>query len=154
MATLTRRALLRAHTEPQAPRLPWLTEDWSSRCSRCGDCLTACEEAILVLADGGFPAIDFSRGGCSQCGACAAVCQRGVFDRSRPLWSAQVQLTDNCLTTQGVYCQSCRDSCEPGAIRFSRERLPQPHIDNDLCSQCGMCIASCPSQALVWSNPA
>lgn len=154
MNALSRRALLRAKPENPAPRLPWLADDALNRCTRCGDCINACEEAILINGDGGFPAIDFSLGGCTACGACADSCAHSVFDRALPFWSQHVSIGELCLARNGVYCQSCRDGCEPVAIAFAPVRpIPQPVIDTEACTRCGMCIALCPADAITWSLP-
>lgn len=155
MNALSRRALLRAKPENPAPRLPWLSEHALDRCTRCGDCIAACEEAILVKADGGFPAIDFNLGGCTACGACADSCAQSVFDPTLPLWPHTVNIGEQCLTNAGVYCQSCRDGCEPTAIAFTpASPIPLPAIDTEACTRCGMCITLCPTNAITWSLPA
>lgn len=153
MSARSRRDFLRARQPDPQPRLPWAVENWTDHCTRCGDCIKACEEAILVEADGGFPTIDFSLGGCSQCGACVSVCQSGVFEKTSVLWPQTLRITDQCLPKQGVYCQSCRDGCEPQAISFLIDRsIPQPIIDPEKCTACGMCISTCPTQAFQWSS--
>ena len=50
--------------------------------------------------------------------AIASVSRRAFFLRSE-MAIATVALTDNCLALNGVYCESCRDSCEAGALRFA-----------------------------------
>ena len=65
MVDASRRGFLRGRPRPRAEiRPPWaLTEPaFSARCTRCGDCLTACPQKILVAGDGGFPTVDFARG--------------------------------------------------------------------------------------------
>lgn len=154
MQPLSRRELLRARPRATAPRLPWLSNDSLDRCTRCGDCIDACEEAILVRADGGLPAIDFSLGGCTACGACADACSAGVFDRSQALWPNTLTINENCLTGTGVYCQSCRDGCDQGALVFQLQKpVPLPHINLEACTHCGACISHCPADAINWNPP-
>ncbi|MEO8386152.1 MAG: 4Fe-4S binding protein [Betaproteobacteria bacterium] len=62
----------------------------------------------------------------------------------------RVTLTDRCFATSGVYCESCRDVCETGALRFVPQlgSVPTPIVDADLCTQCGECAWVCPRDAL------
>lgn len=56
---------------------------------------------------------------------------------------------DDCLASRGVACDLCRDSCEPGAIRF-QPRLGAPAAPRiaEGCTGCGDCVTVCPAQAL------
>ncbi|MCV5491319.1 ferredoxin-type protein NapF, partial [Escherichia coli] len=56
---LARRGLFRGRLRTAEPpvQLPW-SVNWSTfvvDCTRCGDCLVACPEQILVNGEGGFP---------------------------------------------------------------------------------------------------
>ena len=58
---------------------------------------------------------------------------------------------DTCLTLRGVVCQSCRDTCPSGAIRFTPalRSAPRPTVETDRCTGCGACVAGCPVQAIT-----
>jgi ferredoxin-type protein NapF len=151
---LARRALLRGRSRSEAPKRPpfALAEDlFTEACTRCGDCLRACPEGILIAADGGFPEVDFRRGGCTFCGDCVTACATGALLASTaPAWSLQPRIDDTCLARRGVHCQSCRDVCEPEAVRFAyRGSVPVPEIDADTCNGCGACVAACPADAIA-----
>ena len=81
--------------------------------------------------------------------AIANVSRRAFFLRSE-MAIATVALTDNCLALNGVYCESCRDSCEAGALRFAHQlgSVPHPFFDTDLCTQCLECVRICPQDAI------
>lgn len=151
----SRRALLRARLTPtESPhRPPWAADGFEDLCTRCGSCLTACPEDILVVGDGGFPAVDFSRGGeCTFCGACAAACAEPAFDvRRQPPWNQVARIDTSCLARNGVHCQSCAEVCAWGAIRFGLAlgAPPQPLLDTDACTGCGACVGVCPEQAVA-----
>ncbi|KAA0009792.1 ferredoxin-type protein NapF [Billgrantia pellis] len=151
----SRRALLRGHLDGSpALRPPWAHDEplFTKNCSQCGDCIRACETGIITRDKAGFPRIDFQHGECTFCRACADVCAESVFrDAERePPWSHVATIGRACLGLQGVYCRSCGESCEAGAIRFSfnAQRVPEPTVDGEACTACGACVSVCPTQAM------
>lgn len=56
-----------------------------------------------------------------------------------------------CFAFLHVQCESCRDACLAGAIRF----LPRtggpatPRLRHESCTGCGDCLAVCPAGALL-----
>ncbi len=139
-------------------RPPWSLPEagFIDRCTRCGDCISACPQRILQKGRGGFPQVEFSRGECLFCGACVQACTPGVLleerfqdAASRP-WSIRATISEPCLATRGVECRSCGDHCEAGAIRF---RLvvggaAAPLLDQSACTGCGACYGACPVKAI------
>ncbi|MBL8525401.1 MAG: 4Fe-4S binding protein [Betaproteobacteria bacterium] len=61
-----------------------------------------------------------------------------------------VAVAQHCLALSGVYCDSCRDACETGALRFTPQlgAVPKPALDTNLCTQCGECARLCPQDAI------
>ncbi|MGO1117960.1 ferredoxin-type protein NapF [Rhodovibrionaceae bacterium A322] len=161
----SKRAFLRGRRQKttEAPRLPWVNaERFYEDCTRCGDCLRACEEQIIVMPQGPMgdkthPAVDFDLGECTFCGACAQACPEELFDRSQsPAWPIKAEVLDSCLTQKGVICQSCKEVCESRAIRFPPVvgGVSQPLINLDDCTGCGACKPVCPVAAIELSQPA
>lgn len=153
----SRRAFLRGRSRPGPPpvRPPWTDEvRLSDACTRCQACVEACPEGILTKGEGGFPAVDFRKGsgGCTFCGACADACPEPVFtDTTDTPWRLKITIDEGaCLPHSGVHCETCRDACEPDAIRFApRIGGPStPSIDFGRCTSCGACIGVCPSRAM------
>ncbi|WP_420566394.1 ferredoxin-type protein NapF [Thalassobaculum sp.] len=142
--------------EPEPLRPPWTdTGRLLDACTRCGDCLPACPEQILVAGDGGFPEVDFGAGSgeCTFCGACALACPAEVFVSDRkPAWNVRAVISkERCLAVAGVHCEACRDACGEAAVRF-RPRLggpPRPELDPDRCTGCGACAGPCPADAIT-----
>ena len=148
-----RRAFLKRGIGPTRidHRMPWAVAAFFDLCRRCDDCIPSCEESVVVRGDGGFPTVDFSRGGCSFCGACAHACGHGALDRrASPAWRLTVAIGDGCLSAQGITCRACGDVCETRAIRFRLQPGGRaiPGVDTALCSGCGSCIAICPTQVI------
>ncbi|PPA31067.1 ferredoxin-type protein NapF [Aeromonas jandaei] len=148
---LARRGLFRGRLRVAEPpvQLPWSVAwpQFSTGCTRCGDCLAACPEQILVNGEGGFPTVDFQRGECTFCGDCVAACKEPLFrPASETPWQYKASIAANCLANGQVYCQRCQDSCEPLAICFipTLGRVPTPVIELDSCNGCGACVQDCP----------
>ncbi len=132
--------------------LPWLRESaLEELCTRCGDCIEVCPEAIIKPGAGGYPHVTFALSGCTFCGECARACPEDLFDLSLdPPWQLSLHISDQCLTKMQVMCQSCRDACEASAILFRPEigRVASPALDASLCTGCGACVSSCPANAI------
>jgi len=143
-------------------RLPWAWPNaFADGCTGCGDCVTACPEGIVALDGTRHAFVDFQRGGglCSFCGACADICSEPIFLAPElravtPPWTLHIAIGDGCLTREGVMCQTCKDACADGVIRFAYTagRVAQPVVDLDRCTGCGACVAPCPASAIVISR--
>ncbi|MDG2943499.1 ferredoxin-type protein NapF [Bisgaard Taxon 10/6] len=134
-------------------RPPWAAAEtlFTADCTRCGDCVRACETQVLIVGAGGFPEIDFSRTECNFCGRCAAVCRQPVFrPLDEPAWTHKIEILPSCLALRGVECRSCEDNCESRAIRFKREigGIAKPQVNLQNCNGCGACLSVCPVSAV------
>jgi len=134
--------------------LPWLKSDrlFYDRCTRCMECQLSCPENIITTDDYGYPQIEFKRGECVFCGECAKACPQSLFvtDLNSTAWNYIANFNNTCLTLQGVSCQSCQDSCDARAIRFTYHigLIPQPKLVADDCTGCGACVSVCPTFAI------
>lgn len=55
--------------------------------------------------------------------------------------------------TQNIPCNPCGDACRFGCIKIGGTISGIPAIDRDkTCTGCGMCVASCPGQAIFLVN--
>jgi ferredoxin-type protein NapF len=81
---------------------------------------------------------------------CVSNASRRAFLFRNDAAPPRVALTERCLTERGVYCESCRDACETGALRFVAQigAVPKPLFAADLCTQCGDCARVCPQDAI------
>jgi ferredoxin-type protein NapF len=148
-----RRAFFKQDRGPSATghHMPWAAPAFLDACTRCDDCIRVCETAVLIRGDGGFPTVDFSRGGCTFCARCVDVCGHDALEhRSGPAWRLKAVIGEQCLSARGVTCRACGDACDSAAIRF---RLAiggraLPELEHDLCNGCGSCVAICPSHVI------
>ena len=156
VANQSKRNFLRGRRVTQANqfRLPWINDEQSfvDGCTQCGDCISACEQQIIKKGRDGYPVVDFQIDECTFCEKCVTACPEPLFkkDLSVPAWSTHLNLKDDCLAQQNIFCQSCKDVCEPRAISFSYKNgpIPTPEINQDDCTSCGACIGPCPSDSL------
>ena len=143
-------------------RLPWVIDEktFTSKCTQCSDCIDVCETKIIVKDSQGFPKIDFSKGECTFCNKCIDTCNEPLFltseeQKQKKPWPINVNISHQCLAKNSIYCQSCRDECEPNAIKFiyikdgQPSSIPQPQLNTDDCTQCGACISKCPQNAIT-----
>lgn len=137
----------------QVSRPPWAIDEASfiDRCTRCSDCIEACETGILRQGEGGYPTVDFAFGECTFCEACVNHCPSQALSREMsPPWRLMASVAEDCLAHRGIVCMSCRDQCPEQAItlqlRIANAALPV--IDASRCNGCGACVAPCPSDAI------
>lgn len=141
-------------------RLPWVLDEQTfvDKCTQCGDCISQCPTEIITKDTLGYPKVDFAQDECTFCMKCVDTCQEPLFKQhvareKDQAWPIQFAINDKCLAKNGIYCQSCRDCCQPQAITFSYQNsaIPTPNLDVDKCSQCGACQSVCPQQAINYS---
>jgi len=157
---LSRRTFLGVARQGQGSTLrpPWALPEqgFQERCSRCGDCVSACPTRLLVAGGGGYPEADFNPRrapvGCTFCAACLDVCKTGALSRcdEQAAWSIGAVINGDCLASRQVVCYTCRDTCESDAIQFQWlvGGMAIPLVDSSLCNGCGACLADCPTQAI------
>ena len=152
---INRRDLFRGRAQPRGPveiAPPWLDADQLAACIACGDCIKACPEDVLTANASGRPVVTFEESGCTFCGECASACPEDLFRSvDTAAWDQKVELSGACLLAQGVTCQLCSDFCDAEALRFDLSGGPVGglDLDADACTGCGMCVGSCPAEALV-----
>lgn len=153
---VTRRQFLRGDLSGRkAPlRPPWALEEeaFLEACTRCGDCVKACPQKILVI-ERGYPKVSFFEGECTFCGECAKACKPGAlpWGEDRSPWRLAPAIAQTCIAHRDVVCRTCGDACQTGAIRF-RPRLggaALPEVEGESCTGCGACVAPCPVKAVV-----
>ena len=152
---LSRRNLLRGRSAPATLPLrpPGAIPEslFTDKCTSCGECISVCPQEIVFKGSGGYPEINFRKGECTFCVRCIDICPEDVLLHAiQPPWRLELRLENSCLAKRQVVCQTCGDACEVEAVRFRPRRgsVAVPHIDQEVCTGCGACIAACPENAL------
>ncbi len=155
----SRRGFLRARpvARVEAPlRPPWALADdvrFTDACTRCGDCLRACPERVIVPGDGGFPTVVFTERGCTLCGACVSACTPQALRRveGEAPWRQAPRIAASCLAQRRVECRVCGEACDDAALKFrpALGGIPQPELLAERCTGCGACVAPCPVGAIT-----
>ena len=136
-------------------RPPWAVNEheFRARCSRCGDCATACEEKIIQKDKHGFPELNFKRSECTFCKACLKACTTNALQQIKgaPPWQFKAAIQDSCLPYKKVVCGRCKEECEVEAIslRLLLGGIGIPQVNTESCTGCGACIRVCPASAIT-----
>ena len=152
----SRRQFLRGRFSARQPPLrpPWALaeEAFLAACTRCGDCVGACPQGILV-EDGGYPRVEFGKGECTFCSDCVVACKAGALRRApgRMPWQLLPKISGECLAQRDIVCRSCGDACGQSAIRFKPRPggSALPEVEASRCTGCGGCVAPCPAGAIT-----
>ncbi len=85
MAELTRMQFLRGDLKgDKIPfRPPWAIPEnyFVDFCTRCDKCIEACFDELIIKGQGGYPQMNFNRGGCDFCEQCLNVCEAGALKK-------------------------------------------------------------------------
>ncbi|MFH1970635.1 MAG: 4Fe-4S binding protein [Verrucomicrobiota bacterium] len=131
-------------------------------CSRCGSCMRACPEGIIIpdLGTGGpgswlTPRLDFSQRYCNEwCRVCTGVCPTGAIGhlsleakRALSIGTAQVNRSRCLAWNEAQYCMVCHEFCSYQAVRIVEHNgVNCPEVDEALCRGCGACQSHCPAE--------
>ena len=128
------------------------------KCTRCGDCITACPHDAITLAPASFrnaagsPMINAADAPCLMCEdyPCIEVCPENVLlplETGRKHKIADARILDyNCLNRNGraaEHCTVCIEQCPEQGALIVEDGMPR--VDNDKCTGCGICHYACPA---------
>jgi ferredoxin-type protein NapF len=125
-------------------------------CSTCtGYCASSCPQKIIKLHPSshecvGQPYLDFSASGCTFCMQCNEQCpiesDRLLQEADQCAQIGKARINNHCLSLNDVICMSCLRACPDKLFKFDQYR----HVSllSQSCSGCGMCVKSCPVEAI------
>lgn len=156
-----------AVTTPVSPPGSVSIERFTSLCTACHLCVSACPTRVLTPSLLEFgpqgimqPRLNNRAGFCNyDCTVCSQVCPTGAI---LPLAPAEKKLTqlgvatfirDNCVVhTDRTSCGACSEHCPTKAVRMVPYQNPLnkplliPEVDPQTCIGCGACEHACPTR--------
>jgi len=137
-------------------------EAFTSRCTACSLCISACPTNVLQpsVSEYGIagimqPRLNFHSGFCNyECNLCTDICPTGAI---MPLMVEAKKLTrigkavfikDNCIVkTEKTACGACSEHCPTKACSMVpfEGSLVIPEVIDDICIGCGACEHACPT---------
>jgi ferredoxin len=150
-------------------------ENFTSRCTACHLCVTACPTRVLQPAFFAYglsgtlqPRMDFKTGFCNyDCTVCSSVCPTGAIVPRNLEEKKAIQpgiarfIQENCVVyIRKTDCGACAEHCPTAAVRMipdPRIQKRAPKIDERICVGCGACEFACPTKPYkaiyVETNP-
>jgi ferredoxin len=154
-------------TSPVSPPGSLGIEHFTSRCTACHLCVSACPSRVLApsLLDYGVsgmmqPQMAFSSAHCNfDCTICSQVCPSGAIlpltkeRKQRIQVGAAHFIKENCVVyTDNTNCGACSEHCPTKAVHMvpypnqSGRKLVIPEVNRDICVGCGGCEHACPTR--------
>jgi ferredoxin len=136
-------------------------EHFTSHCTACHLCITACPTQVMVpsLFDYGVsglfqPKLDYHVGSCSyDCTICSQVCPSGAIlpialeeKKLVQMGKAKFVKEDCIVITKKADCGACSEHCPTKAVKMvPHEKLMLPEVTEEICIGCGSCEHPCPT---------
>jgi ferredoxin-type protein NapF len=148
-------------TRPVTPPGSVGIKHFSSHCTACHLCVSACPTGVLrpSLLDYGIagflqPRMDFRTGSCTyDCVLCSTMCPSGAIlpltpDRKKEIQAGTARFVkEDCIVeTKKKDCSACSEHCPTKAVYMvPYGALMLPELNNELCVGCGACEHACPT---------
>ena len=155
MAEITRMQFLRGDLKgDKIPfRPPWAVPEqyFVDFCTRCDRCIEACFDELIIRGRGGYPQMDFNRGGCDFCEDCLNVCDAGAL-KKLPL-SGDLPANNNNSNNREALSESADEArsesfLPPWHIKASIDLNNCLSMNATICRSCG---ESCDDEAIKFN---
>ncbi len=155
MAEITRMQFLRGDLKgDKTPfRPPWAIPEqyFVDFCTRCDQCIEACFDELIIKGRGGYPQMDFNRGGCDFCEDCLNVCDAGAL-KKLPL-SGDLPANNNNSNKREALSESADEASSesflpPWHIKASIDLNNCFSMNATICRSCG---ESCDDEAIKFN---
>ncbi|MBR1724120.1 MAG: RnfABCDGE type electron transport complex subunit B [Ruminococcus sp.] len=121
-------------------------------CIGMGDCAEVCEYGAITVKDG---LARVTPPKCVACGKCAAVCPNQLIaikplaQHTMVLCSSKENGRNTRLACRKgcLGCRLCQRNCTSGAITITDNHAV---IDHEKCTNCGVCVETCPAKVIHW----
>ena len=154
-------------TTPVSPPGSVSVAHFTSTCTACHLCVSACPSRVLVpsflqygLSGMMQPRMDYHAGHCNyDCTVCLDVCPSGAILSLTPEEKKLTQLgvakfiKENCVVyTDNTNCGACSEHCPTKAVNMvpylntATKQLVIPKVNPDICIGCGGCEYACPTK--------
>lgn len=134
---------------------------FTAMCARCGNCINACPESIILPDTGSSglqglltPILKFRNGYCNEwCFKCLQACPTSAIRRMSlaekrmlTIGTARIDKT-MCLAWAGrQHCMVCQEFCPYQAIAIiEKSGVNCPEVKEEVCRGCGACENQCPA---------
>lgn len=154
-------------TSPISPPGSGSIKHFTSTCTACHLCVSACPSRVLVpsFLEFGFlgmmqPKVSFQAGHCNyNCTICTEICPSGallplgVEQKKRTQLGVVKFIKENCVVyTDLNNCGACSEHCPTKAVQMvpypnpAGKRLVIPEVKTEYCVGCGGCEHACPTK--------
>lgn len=141
--------------------------DFTTRCTACHLCVSACPTRVLVPSTVEFglhgllqPHMGYKRGHCNyECTVCIDICPTGAIQPVSTEEKKLIQIgiakfiKDNCVVhTDKTACGACSEHCPTKAVKMVpykndvNDKLTIPEMHKEICIGCGGCEYACPTK--------
>lgn len=120
-------------------------------CLGLADCVKACPYGAIKIIDG-IAKVDPDL--CTGCKICTKICPKGIISMVPETSSVHVLcsshdkgiVTKKACSLGCIGCKKCEKTCQYGAITVTDNCA---RIDYSKCTNCGECVAQCPTGSIV-----
>lgn len=164
MADITRMQLLRGDIKGDKKpfRPPWSIPEkyFVDYCTRCDKCIEVCFDDLIIKGRGGFPQMNFEKGGCDFCEDCLNVCEVNALQKLPVNNVTKTNQTSSNSSDREEFSESAETSLHSIPQSDPDDYLPPWHIKASIdltnclsmnATICRSCGESCDDKAITFN---